>query len=145
MGCLRIKDGVTLEPMALGGALIVAALVRAAARLDFDLEITSGTDGVHSGPTDPHKRGEADDVHSHDFTTEQKTAILRVVMTYLGEWSIAMTGRAASAQFVETSGGFATELYFGFLETPDTPNEHFHFQVRRGQTVPPAAAGALHA
>ena len=47
--------------------MILAALKAASKTLNLDLTITSGTDGVHSGPGDVHHRGEAYDVRSHDF------------------------------------------------------------------------------
>ena len=74
------------------------------------LTITSGSDGDHSGPTDPHKTGEAIDVRSHDLTQEQKTAFLYYMRNGLGP------------------------LFYVFLESPGKPNEHFHCQ-RRKQTI----------
>jgi hypothetical protein len=52
-------------------------------------------------------------VHTHDFTPQQKAAVLASVMSALG-W----------------------ERFYGFLEAEGTPNEHLHFQVKKGTTYP---------
>lgn len=113
IGVLRVKDGVRFDVIAPGGFDIIAALQRTARSLLNDLTITSGTDGEHSGPTDPHKRGEAYDVRSQGFSTELKQAILNGVMRILG-----------------------FDRFYGFLEAEGTANEHFHFQVKKGTTYP---------
>lgn len=136
MGCLRFKPGVSLEPMGVGGALIVAALAQTAIRLECDLTVTSGADGVHSGPTDPHALGNADDVRSHDMPTAEKQSVLRLVMGSLAALSRQLTGQASMERLVDVSGGLANELFFGFLEDAGGANEHFHFQVRKGRTLP---------
>lgn len=90
---------------------MLAAFDSVARSLQCDLTITSACDGEHSGPNDPHHRGEAYDIRSHDFAN--KESVLQAVMNELG-----------------------TEKFFGFLEDPGTENEHFHFQVRKGGTYP---------
>lgn len=70
--------------------------------------ITSGSDGEHSGPGDPHHAGHAVDLRSHDFATrESKAAFVAALQALLG-------GR-----------------FYVFLEDPDLPNEHIHVQVSR--------------
>ena len=86
--------------------------------LGLALVITSGADGEHTGPLDPHKFGKAFDVRSHDFTAEQKNEVLTSVMKELGEIRPAI------------GGGYITEFFFGWLEAEGKPNEHFHFQLR---------------
>lgn len=113
MGVLRVKDGVEFARISPGGFRILGALDATAASLNTDLTITSGTDGIHSGPNDPHHRGEAYDVRSHDLSQEQKDLILSVMMRRLG-W----------------------DRFYGFLESPGTENEHFHFQVKKGTVYP---------
>jgi len=113
MGVLRVKSGVQFAVIAPGGFRILRALDLAAASLPHDLVISSGTDGCHSGELDPHHRGEAYDVRSHDLEYEQKPVVLRLIMAGLGG-----------------------ENFFGFLEAPDTDNEHFHLQVRKGTVFP---------
>jgi hypothetical protein len=110
---VSVKQGVLFTVIAPGGFEILSAIAQAAKALNCELVITSGCDGEHSGPNDPHHRGEAYDVRSHDFSAEQKAAILAKVMNYLG-W----------------------DRFFGFLESPATDNEHFHFQVKKGTTYP---------
>src|SRR5215475_4833079 len=80
MGVVRIKDGVLFTKIAPGGFRMLSAIDIVAESLSNDLTITSACDGEHSGPNDPHHRGEAYDVRTHDFTPEQKTDI----MTKLG-------------------------------------------------------------
>ncbi len=103
-----VKDGVQFNVFAPGGALILDALKAASKTLGVDLTITSGTDGVHSGPQDPHHLGNAYDVRSHDLAPDVQAKVVPAVMALLG-W----------------------EHFFGFLEAPGTDNAHFHFQVKR--------------
>ena len=112
MGVLRVKPGVEFAVIRPGGFRILSALDQVADK-QGDLEITSGTDGDHSGPTDPHKLGNAYDVHSQSLSTNEKTTVLAAVMTILG-WS----------------------RFYCFLEAPNTENEHFHFQVKKGTVYP---------
>jgi len=96
-----------------GGFVLLAAIEAAARETSLDLTITSGTDGAHSGPDDPHHRGEAYDVRTHDFTPEQKQAVLAAIQNASGP------------------------LFYAFLESPNTDNEHIHCQVRKGTVYPP--------
>jgi hypothetical protein len=109
--CIRVKDGVSFSIIAPGGFRILAAVESAAAHAAHDLTITSGTDGEHSGPDDPHHRGEAYDVRSQDLP--DKNLALAAIMNFLGDIR-----------------------FFGFIEDPDTENEHFHIQVRKGMMYP---------
>lgn len=109
MGVLRVKDGVEFATIAPGGFRILRVL-DSIAGLSSDLIITSGTDGTHSGPLDPHHRGEAYDIRSHDLAN--KLGTLSLIQTQLGT------------------------AFFAFLEDPQTDNEHIHVQVRKGTTFP---------
>jgi hypothetical protein len=110
---LRTKDGAQFSVIAPAGFCILSALQQATQRLALDLTITSACDGEHSGPEDPHHRGEAYDVRSHDLTEHQKLSVLNTVMGVLN-W----------------------ERFYGFLEAPGTDNEHLHFQVKKGTQYP---------
>lgn len=111
---VRVKDGVEFTKIAPAGFRILEALNRAARSFGSDLTITSACDGEHSGPNDPHHRGEAYDVRSHDFAPVSKPTALRTIMANLPD-----------------------ESFFGFLEDEGTANEHFHIQVRKGTVYPP--------
>ena len=112
-GVVLVKASVQFfDPPTPGGFRILSAVDQCANKLG-DLRITSGCDGAHSGPDDPHHTGNAFDVGSHEFSTEQKDLILAQIMNYLG-W----------------------ERFYGFLESPGTDNEHFHFQVKKGTVYP---------
>ncbi len=113
MSVVRVKDGVEFTVIAPGGFRILAAIDLCASQFGSDLTITSACDGEHSGPNDPHHRGEAYDVRSHDFPNVTKVGILNGIMGALG-W----------------------DRFFGFLESPGTENEHFHFQVKKGTVYP---------
>ena len=113
LGVVRVKPGVAFAIIAPAGFRILSAIDQVAAALSVDLTLTSGTDGDHSGSNDPHHRGEAYDVRSQGFSTDLKQQILDGVMRRLG-----------------------FERFYGFLESPGTPNEHFHFQVKKGTTYP---------
>lgn len=112
MNVVTTKPGVEFACIAPGGFVILSAIQRAVTMLSVDLVISSGTDGDHSGPTDPHKEGKAYDVRSHDLTDEKKLIVLGTINAFLGD------------------------RFYGFLEDPGTPGEHFHFQVAKGTTYP---------
>ncbi len=109
MSFTLVKTGVRFAVIAPGGFRILSAIDRAADALGLDLTITSACDGQHSGPDDPHHRGEAYDVRTHELTIAQKQQLLARVMDCLG-W----------------------ESFYGFLEDYQTINEHAHFQVKKG-------------
>lgn len=113
MFVVRVKEGVEFDVIAPAGFVILYAFQKATQELQLDLTITSGTDGDHSGPEDPHKKGEAYDLRSQGFSSQVKDQVLTVVMNILG-W----------------------ERFYGFLEAADTPNEHFHFQRKKGTVYP---------
>lgn len=136
MGSLLVKQGVCADRLQVGGALIVAALFRATVNLHFNLTLTAVTNGHHAGgAAGPHALGDAVDVRSKDLSAAAKQSVLQIVMTYLAEFTAEIGG---APQIVQTSGGYATELFFGQLEAEGTENEHFHFQQRKGRPVPPA-------
>ncbi len=110
---VTVKPGVLFTVIAPGGFRILEAINATARGALLDLCITSACDGQHSGPNDPHHRGEAYDVRSHDMTTDQKNTVLNRLGNELP----------------------AANFYF-FLESPDTDNEHFHIQVRKGTVYP---------
>lgn len=117
--CLRVAPGVQFTVIAPAGFVILAALLAATRDLGSDLTITSACDGTHSGPNDPHHRGEAYDVRSHTFADVMKRTVLETIMGELGIYQ-------------EQDGGFVTDKFFGWLEQAGQPNEHFHVQLRHG-------------
>lgn len=112
MGVVRVKEGVEFAIIAPGGFRILGAIDRIAAQFPIDLWITSGTDGMHSGPNDPHHRGEAYDVRSHDLEPSTKNQVLALIQQMLGD------------------------RFYAFLESPGTDNEHIHTQVKKGTNYP---------
>ena len=126
MGTLLIKSGVTfVDPVPPAGQAILDALKAVAAGLAYDLTITSGSDGIHSGINDPHHLGNAYDVRSHGLPDKQ--GILRMVLEQL----------AGPGEEPEPgSGGLLTRCFFGWLEAQGQENEHFHFQLRHGVEYP---------
>jgi len=111
ISCVRVKDGVEFTKIAPAGFHILAAIDSAAAFIAHDLTITSACDGEHSGPDDPHKRGEAFDVRSHDLPDKQLA--LQAIMNSLG-----------------------TLKFYGFIEDETEANEHLHVQLRHGIIYP---------
>ena len=114
MNVIQVKSGVEFSKIAPAGFRILSALDQVSQKLGLDFVITSACDGLHSGEMDPHHTGEAYDVRSHDFTPEQKDKILAEVMAILG-W----------------------EYFYGFLESPGTDGEHFHYQRKKATVYPP--------
>lgn len=118
MNVVRVKPGVQFTVIAPGGFAILAALEFASFTLDEDVTITSACDGEHSGPDDPHHRGEAYDIRTHDLmSAEQKQDLLEAVMD-------------------ELNGSKGIGKFYGFIEDPGTSNEHIHIQVAKGTTYP---------
>lgn len=111
MGVLRVKDGVQFTVIAPGGFAMLSALVAVTRIIDHDLIITSACDGEHSGPDDPHHRGEAYDVRTHDLP--DKGLALLTLQQQLNAYR-----------------------FYSFLEDLGTDNEHIHVQVKKGTTYP---------
>ena len=110
---ILIKDGVQLDKLNDGGSRILNSLIKYSNSHDVTITITSGNDGVHSGPNDPHHLGQALDVRSKDWDMSTKKIFLDEIMDDLG-WT----------------------KFYGFLESQGTDNEHFHFQVIKGGNYP---------
>jgi len=108
-----VKDGVLFTIIAPGGFRILEAISSVARHLGIDLTITSACDGVHSGPDDPHHRGEAYDIRTHDMPADMKPVVLNALQALLPLAS-----------------------FYAFLEAPSTDNEHIHVQVRKGTVYP---------
>lgn len=119
---MRAEPGVRFDCIAAAGFALLTALGTIANR-GAEVVITSGTDGDHSGPLDPHKLGCAYDVRSHTFAPDAKDAFVQAV---LGELGTPM----------RSFGGWVTEKFFGWLENEGQPGEHFHFQKRHGVDYP---------
>jgi hypothetical protein len=109
--CLRVKDGVQFTVISPAGFHMLAALEQVAARISHDVTITSACDGEHSGLDDPHHRGEAYDVRTHDLP--DANAALNYLKMLLSE-----------------------AKFYAFLEDPATENEHIHVQLRHGILYP---------
>jgi len=118
---VKVKPGVEFATIAPAGFAILSALYLASASLGSPLTITSGTDGEHSGESDPHHRGEAYDIRSQDFPEVMLPTVLGSIMHSLG---LPQPGSTALEVF--------TENFYGFLEAAGTPNAHFHVQLRKG-------------
>jgi hypothetical protein len=114
--CVRVKPGVQFTTIAPGGFVLLGALDLTAKQIEHDLTITSACDGLHSGPDDPHHRGEAYDVRTHDLPNPEHA--VETLIVQLGP------------------------LFFAFLEDAGTDNEHIHCQVRKGTVYPPLVATA---
>jgi len=108
---IRVKDGVLFSKIAPAGFEIISALALASEALACDLTITSACDGEHSGPDDPHHRGEAYDIRTHDLVDKQKT--LQTIKTFLPT---------------------SPYSYFAWIEDEGGDNEHIHIQITKGTT-----------
>lgn len=117
---VRVKPGVQFTIIAPGGFRILWALEGAADRICHDLTITSACDGMHSGPEDPHFRGEAIDVRTKDLPDPELA--LKAIKDFLG----IPEGEEQGSRF------------FAWIENAGTDNAHIHVQVRKGTVYPPA-------
>jgi hypothetical protein len=106
---ILVKPGVRFV-YAPAGFRILEALKVVSKAVGMSLTITSGSDGKHSGPTDPHYSGEAYDVRVHGLTDGEIQHILDILMHELGP------------------------RFYGFHESPGTSNAHIHVQRRNGTT-----------
>lgn len=126
MGVLRVKPSVRFDVIAPGGFRLLAALDAAAKARPYDLTITCGSDSHPAA--DPHSRGEAYDVRTHDLPSEDaKAQLLHDILAGMDDGPIE----------INPSPGLNTPHFFGWLEHPHNPDEHIHVQVRRGVTWPP--------
>ena len=114
MGRLLVKTGVDFGgAFAPAGARILEVLKRIVPAYPFDVIITSARDGTHSGPEDPHHKGEAFDLRTHGLTDDQKALLLLDLRETLYK---------------------APRKFYAFLEAPGQPYEHIHVQKRKGTT-----------
>lgn len=118
MNVVRVKPGVSFAVIAPAGFRILAAIDHCSVVLKQDLTITSACDGEHSGPYDPHHKGEAFDVRSSDVSNKQQ---------FLDTLLFQLNGEI----------GRSTPYFYAFLEDEGTPNEHFHIQRKKGIVYPP--------
>lgn len=111
--CVRVKEGVQFKMGAPGGFVILGAFLHAAQAIAHDITITSGADGTHSGPEDPHFKGEAYDCRIHDLPDPQLA--------------------------LKAMQDFAGDRFFFWIEDAGQDNAHIHGQVKKGTIYPPAA------
>lgn len=123
MNVVRFVSTVKLVPDS-AGTVLLWAFQQWVNEARQDITVTSGADGTHSGPDDPHFYGRAFDVRSHDFSIIAKGSFVQKVLSYLGDPQ-------------PKDGGYVTAYFFGWLEQSGQDNEHFHFQLRRGMSYPP--------
>lgn len=128
MNVLKVKPGVEFTLIAPAGFRLLGALEATARGIGLDLTITSACDGEHSGPTDPHHKGEAYDVRSKGLpllTIEM--LIHHAILALCDEGEVPVAASRTS---------YTTNHFFGFLEQAGTANEHLHFQRRRNTVYP---------
>lgn len=128
---VHVKPGVDFTVIAPAGFRLLGAIELAARRAGVDLTITSACDGLHSGPDDPHHRGEAYDIRSHDLPELLKHTVLAEIMRACND-----PGGGAALPATGIAGGLVTSTFFGFIEAVGTDNEHIHVQVRQGRPYP---------
>lgn len=123
---IRLKPGCQTSILAPSGIRILGALERCAQVLGRDLVLTCGSDS--HGPDDPHTKGHAFDVRSHDLPPAQKQQLLSAMMQALSE--------GPQDVISPKDGGYVTGHFFGWLEHAGEITEHFHFQQRNGVAFP---------
>lgn len=130
-GVVRVKPGVLFTTIAPAGFRMLSAIEGAARACRVDLTITSACDGEHSGPDDPHHRGEAYDVRAHGLSDWQKVSVLDAILR-----ACTAPGEGPPAEGSTIAVGWTTAQFFGFLEAAGTDNEHLHVQLRKGRSYP---------
>jgi hypothetical protein len=111
------------------GTRILGVLDRAAQVCRTNLEITSGTDGPHSGPDDPHKHGLAFDVSVANLST----LLIGQLKTYLEQ----VLGPAFTVLFECPTRPTEPQLQPIAYVNPDATARHFHIQPKKGSIWPP--------
>jgi hypothetical protein len=130
-GVVQVKPGVLFTTIAPAGFRLLQAIERAARAVRVELTITSACDGAHSGPEDPHHRGEAYDVRSHGLPEAVKDAVLAQILAACND-----DGTGPAQPVPDIARSLASSKFFGFLEGAGTPNEHLHVQLRKGRSYP---------
>ena len=121
-------QAVRFDCIAPAGFRLLAAASDLARDWPTDIYLTSGTDGAHSGPNDPHKRGCAYDAQTNQWPLpDTKQAFVRA-------WVERAEGTGESA--VSVGGGWGTTHFWGWVENLGQPNEHAHVQLRQGMSLP---------
>lgn len=121
-----VKTGVKFDRILPAGFRLLSAIDQTSRRLGFPLTITCGTE-LHP-PTDPHSTGEAYDVRSSGIPAPDKQRVLQEILACVSD------GPDDPPTVIPE--GLATRYFFGFLENPGKPNQHFHFQRRNLRTFP---------
>lgn len=122
------EQRVRFDTIAPAGFRILAAVDAVAKLWSSDVFITSGTEGTHSGPNDPHKTGEAYDFECRLWPYERKRLFVQMVLELLVEHQ---------AEHAENIGNqWFTSRFFGQIEDLGGPNEHIHIQRRKGTVYP---------
>lgn len=108
---VHTKPGCQFAVIAPAGFHILAAIDNIAQWDLLTVTITSGTDGTHGtaatpGETDPHYRGEAYDIRTHDLPDPHD--FLAKLQQELGE------------------------RFYAFIEFEGQPDEHIHVQLKTG-------------
>lgn len=117
MARLTTADEFRLEFVTPAGLRILSVLQQIASAQDRDLVLTAGTNGNHSGPGDPHTRGDAFDLRLLDRSPIQRQTLVGLIVAKLGP--------------------AFTVLYEMAEATPQTTEEHCHIQVKKGTVYPP--------
>jgi hypothetical protein len=130
-GVVRVKPGVQFTTIAPAGFRLLGAIEATARQLHLELTITSACDGEHSGPDDPHHRGEAYDIRTHGMSDALKDAVCRMI---IGGCSDGF--EVPPFALTDTPRSIATAQFYGFIEKPGTLNEHIHVQLRKGRIYP---------
>lgn len=109
---VAIKPGTLFDRIAPAGARILEVLKQLSSA--HTITITSGTDGTHSGPTDPHYEGAAYDIRTNNLTPNEVQLLLTALQKALGPRFYA---------FVEGAGN-----------NVNTTAAHIHVQRTKGST-----------
>ena len=128
---VQVKPGVRFSVIAPAGFRLLSAIEQASRKIGVTLTITSAVDGAHSGPDDPHHRGEAYDLRCHDLPEAVKHTVLATILAACSDDQIGPPHPVPGIQ-----GGLASSKFFGFIEAAGTDNEHIHVQLRQGRSYP---------
>ena len=131
--CVRVKDGVKIDPLTPALARILSALDIAARWRGHDLTITCGREGHPAG--DPHTIGRAVDVRVLDLTPDATVKFYQYIRSLLGDLFTVLYETPIQPTYAALQN-------IAYINTKATA-AHFHIQLAKGQADYPPKEAAV--
>ena len=126
------KAGVILTPWTDVSSVLHTAITLASGTCGWPIVITCGTEG--HGPTDPHTRGAARDIHTLDWTPLQ---ILQTVAALQLALHQVVPGIRFTVLYESAARPVDSQLAAMYYANPGASAPHIHVQLAIGEVYPP--------